>query len=187
MPIKAINRVKTRVFRTPDGVTGDAFFSDDGLHRYWLSRERPKPRTRTLLWVGMNPSEARAGWDDPTVETEWDVTQRNGFNRYLKCNVFSRITPFPDDLIGMADDLVRDLTYTHMENCAREAQAVVVCFGNIRPMLLSFAATTLELLRKHHKNLYCVGYNQNMLPRHSLYMKRDKKLIRYEGHSCRLG
>ncbi|HJM80481.1 MAG TPA: DUF1643 domain-containing protein, partial [Prochlorococcaceae cyanobacterium Fu_MAG_72] len=65
----------------------EASFSPCGHYRWWLKRRLGKS-SRTLLFVGLNPSKASALDDDPTLRRILGFCRSWGYGRLLVVNLF---------------------------------------------------------------------------------------------------
>ena len=62
------------------------------LWRFWDG----KPR---MLFIGLNPSTANELEDDPTVRRLCGFAQEWGYGGLFACNLFSQVTPHPEELL----------------------------------------------------------------------------------------
>ena len=82
----------------------DAAFSSDGLYRWWL-RRRWQVGSDCLLFVGLNPSRADAGRDDPTLRRLMGFARLWGYSELVVLNLFGRVSPSPAALKRVRDPI----------------------------------------------------------------------------------
>src|SRR5207253_9302632 len=84
-----------------------AYFSEDGLYRYSLTREILNPgigcldedeRGGTVTFVGLNPSTADATQDDPTIRRCIRFAREWGFDRLKMVNLYAYRATDPREL-----------------------------------------------------------------------------------------
>jgi hypothetical protein len=143
---------------------GEASFSADRRHRFLL-RRRWSP-DRTLLFVMLNPSIADERRLDPTVRKCMGFARQWGFGALLVGNLYSLISPYPEDL-RKATDLVHLETDKTLVEMAREAEFVIAAWGT-QPFLATRAHNVTKLLSRE-RDLYCLGRTNDGWPRHPLY------------------
>ena len=80
----------------------EASFSRDRAYRWWLTRCWGSG-TRTLLFLGLNPSRADHHRDDPTLRRLIGFAQDWGYDALVVVNLFARISPTPAALLRCAD------------------------------------------------------------------------------------
>ena len=85
----------------------EASFSPCGQYRWELQRVVATPshadHRRVLLFVGLNPSRADAGRDDPTLRRLQGFARAWGHHQLVVLNLFARISPAPVVLRRSAD------------------------------------------------------------------------------------
>lgn len=151
-----------------------ADISDDGLHRYWLSR-RLAMGERTVLFVGLNPSTADAMQDDPTIRRCVAFARSWGFDWLYMGNVNAYRSTDPkglpaDPLLAVGPRNQEALTWM-----AQRAELVVAAWGANR--LNSYAETLARrVLALPH--VRCLGRNADGTPKHPLYLRKDCQLER---------
>lgn len=163
----------------------DAWFSDDGLYRYGLSRRLDaraqgsllEPRTddveKVLLFMMLNPSDAGETKPDPTSARCVDFGNRWKFSRLLIANLYGWVSPHPSDLAGCPDPVgpLNDVAIL-----AAVARAdLVVCGWGIRPPRLDLQARVKQVYALLPRDLYCLNINDDGSPSHPLYLKATLK------------
>ena len=90
----------------------EASFSACGQYRWELQRVVSTPahdeHRRVLLFVGLNPSRADAGRDDPTLRRLQGFARAWGHHQLVVLNLFARISPAPVVLRRSADPVGKD-------------------------------------------------------------------------------
>jgi hypothetical protein len=154
-----------------------AVFSPCGTYRYSLERDL----TRSLLqdkglivWVACNPSIARETTNDPTIRREIAFSERWGYSRMRKLNIFALRSTDPRGLIGHEDPVGPDNDRYILEGVA-DSQMIVVAWGSFSSE--GRAAKVLELLKG--RELFCLGTNIDGEPKHCLYLSSDLTPIPY--------
>lgn len=108
---------------------GTAVFSDDGAHRYRLTRDHGPGRT--LCFVMLNPSKATAEKADPTVRKCLGYARRLGYRKLVVVNLFSLVATDPSEVRAAPYELaVGDPENAqHIRRAAEEAELVVAAWG----------------------------------------------------------
>lgn len=164
------------------GVDGDAYFSECGRFRIWLSRDwgfrrHSDGREPYALWIGMNPSTAEAEIDDPTVRKEMGFTRRLGLDRYVKVNVMDYRATSPKALLAPGVQPCSDANRPAIRWLAERAATIIVCHGRLHKKLRRYGELVMADLRG--KPLWCLGKNDDGSPKHPLYLAADTPLVPY--------
>lgn len=106
-----------------------ALFSEDRLHRYklWRIWDAEKP---LIMFIGLNPSKANEVKGDPTIRCVGDFADRWGYGGFYMTNLYSLVSPNPEDLIT-CDDPVRD-NDQHLAVVASLCLDVVFAWGKFK-------------------------------------------------------
>jgi len=158
---------------------GTAEYSPCRRYRYVLTRamnpEVIGDDTRTIAFVGLNPSTATATTDDPTVRRCIGYAAREGFGRFVMLNAFAYRATDPADMkacpepVGPGNDAA-------ILRVVGEADLVVFAWGAHGGHLGRHDAL-LELVGPRH----CLGVTKGGFPRHPLYLRRDAAIVPYAG------
>jgi hypothetical protein len=170
---------KVRI-QLPNGMIGQAAFSDCQRYRYWLSRSwgGGVGYGPGVLWIGMNPSTADADVDDPTVRREIGFTQRWGFHTYMKCNVMDYRATSPKRLLEKGVLPSSPQNIPTIMRLAERADRIIVCYGVLPPKLQPYADDVVALLDGAGHEMWCLGFSRDgRFPKHPLYLKNDTQLI----------
>jgi hypothetical protein len=153
----------------PDGVCRDAAaaFSACGRYRWWLRRGWDPDRP-PLVFVGLNPSLADAGRDDPTLRRLVGYGRRWGFGSVEVLNLFALVAACPaqlrrvEDPVGAAND-------AWIRRCLQRPGAVVwLGWGNGGPWRGRDRAV-LALLAGQGVVPWALAVTAAGQPRHPLY------------------
>ena len=171
----------------------DALFSACGRYRWLLKRPIAMPvddePLRVLLFVGLNPSLADAGRDDPTLRRLKAFARDWGHHQLVVLNLFARISASPavlrrvQDPIGAANDL-------ELKGwCGRWASQASIdlwcgwggsgsCRGRDQEVLAWLDRFRRERQRRcpGASSPLCIGLTRSGQPRHPLYAPADRTL-----------
>ncbi|MFN7900076.1 MAG: DUF1643 domain-containing protein [Synechococcaceae cyanobacterium] len=156
----------------PPGAIGTARFSRCGRYRWWLERcwwpQRP-----SVLFIGLNPSRADAGADDPTLRRLGCFARDWGFGGLEVVNLFSAVATdpralrrLPDPVGGSTDRWIRHRAV------APRVQAIWLGWGN-QGVWRQRDRQVLSLLSHvaPEKRLLALGATRHGQPRHPLYAR----------------
>jgi hypothetical protein len=129
--------------------------------------------------IGMNPSTADAGANDPTVTREWGFTVREGYTGLVKVNVGDYRATSPKDLSAPGVVACSPDNIPLILDEALRADRVIVCFGKVPGPLVAASQELIEGLRAVQVPLWCFGTNKDGSPKHPLYLRADTPLVRY--------
>lgn len=145
---------------------GPAVISPCTRYRYRLERVLgPGP---VLGIVMINPSEATADLDDPTIDRVQTVCARLGFGRAIIGNLFAWRTSDVAQLARAADPVGPE-NDRHLAGLAQEADTVVVAWGapgKFPPGHLDRWREVVRILEKSGKPLHCLTHLVSGHPRH---------------------
>lgn len=160
------------------GIQGDAFISDDGIYRHWLSRIWGSDASYALI-MGLNPSTADATTNDATIRREIYFTQSWGFDGFFKVNVMDFRSTNPKSLLTVNNPCSeQNLIIIH--RMAGRCSKLVVCYGAIHPKLKHYAKNALDVLKTCNKPIWCFGKTQAGYPKHPLYLSNQTQLELFE-------
>lgn len=151
-----------------------AVISDCGKFRYRLGR-RWAPGNKVLAYVMLNPSTADAEQDDATIRRCIRFAKDHGYDALEVVNLYAYRATKPADLrkagypVGPEND-------AHIEQVAREAEAVCVAWGaNVdgleRPQIV------LPLLRRVGTPIMCLEITRSGYPSHPLMLPSASRLM----------
>lgn len=150
----------------------DAHFHPNRKHRYALWRIWDKSRP-LVMFIGLNPSTANEGTDDPTIRRVISFAKDWGFGGVYMVNLFSQVTAYPKEL----------RTHSHIEiehnldlvkEYARKCNRIVFAWGNFKE--------AWEIGRRYaevFENSYALQINKNGSPKHPLYVRADIEPVKF--------
>jgi hypothetical protein len=155
-----------------------ANISDDGLYRYELTRRWGE---RDLLpFLMLNPSDADAEKDDPTIRRCMEFARREGASGIIVANLFAWRTPRSDELRRAGDPFGRDNRGAIETIAARsiESGLPLVCAWGCRGTLHGADKTTIDIISGVEPGaiLKCLGKTKAGHPRHPLFVRGDRPL-----------
>jgi hypothetical protein len=116
----------------PEGWTGSAVFSPCGKYRYELRREWPNGNGGVLVGM-LNPSDASATEDDPTVRRLRSFVRAMRKKWFAVWNLFAWATPYPEELIRehkSGTDIVGPDNDATIKRLVESADMIIVAWGN---------------------------------------------------------
>lgn len=161
--------------RLPDGVIGGARFSACGRYRQTLTRDwTPEGEApRTIMFLGQNPSVARADVSDPTCDKELKFARLWGYTRYVKTNMLDWRATHPKDVphdpavARSAENLPAILRE------AEDAEEILLAYGKLHKRYAPIVNQTIQALRATGKPLNCLKLNKDGSAQHPLYIRGD--------------
>ncbi len=155
-----------------NSLRGSATFDQSQRYRYRLSRfwSDAGDSCNHVTFIMLNPSQANAEEDDPTIRACSQFTQAWGYACFKVVNLFAYRTPHPSMLKQVADPIGPE-NDRYLIQAATSADQVILAWGN-QGRLLNRARDVLSLLDSHRQKFYCLGHNHSGHPRHPLYIKR---------------
>jgi hypothetical protein len=160
----------------PPGTHSRAVFSNDGYHRTELWRSWDPSvdfKLNYMLAIGMNPSTATIDHDCPTVSKLHHYARSlTGISSFLMMNVASYRATYPVDLLfpKSPDGVCSPENLDRIEEYARDAQKVIVCWGNMHPQFRPLIRAVEGRLRRAGRPVWCWGVTKSGWPRHPLYV-----------------
>lgn len=153
-------------------MTKNAFFSNDGKYRYWLSRifDETLP---VVAFVGLNPSVADAEVDDPTIKRCISYCKQWGYGGFYMVNLFAFKATSPKEMLQQQDPVGED-NDRHIQEILSKAAQTICCWGELGRHQ-NRSREVLALI----SNPYCLGVLKNGEPGHPLYLKGDLQPIPY--------
>lgn len=167
-----------RMIRLPDELRSSAEFSDGRIFRQKLMRDwtAEGQQTRTILWLGMNPSTADLNFNDPSCHREFLFSRQWGYTRYLKGNILDYRATHPRDI---PRDLGAARTQRNLEairEMAAEAESVVIAHGNMLKRHQPAIDDVLGVVAQSGAPLFCLGLTGKGFPRHVLPVPANVQL-----------
>lgn len=146
---------------------GDAVFDSTGCYRYLLRRWWDEQRL-PIGFIMLNPSQADATANDPTIRRCIGFAQSWGYGSLIVANLFAyRATQ--SKLLARVSDPVGPDNDRYLLALLGQTQRVILAWGD-RGTLLNRSQTVLDLLSS--RSVYCLGHNRTGQPRHPLYIRK---------------
>ncbi|MCY3983114.1 MAG: DUF1643 domain-containing protein [Roseovarius sp.] len=165
----------------PEGVAGDAWFSNCGRYRQALIRDwtvaGEKPSS--AMFVGMNPSVADENVSDPTCHRELMFAMSWNYTRYLKGNVLDWRATSPRDIPHDPSMACSAANIPALVDMAKDADVIVMAHGRLHRRYGVILDNVIDAMRKAGKPLKCLGFNKDGSARHPLYLRKDTRLKDY--------
>jgi len=152
-------------------VIRSASFSRCGLYRYSLTR-RWDTGTGRCVFIGLNPSTADVGLDDPTIRRCMGFTQYWGFSEMVMVNLFAYRTPHPK-LLKKALDPEGPNNRRAVRRSCQSASLVIAAWG-AHGTFLNQAQKLSNIWSQFP--VQCFGTTKSGQPLHPLYQRADAKL-----------
>lgn len=150
---------------------GGEITDSTNVYRYALWREWSLENPK-LVFVLLNPSQATASLDDPTLRRCIAFAKNWGYGSLEVVNLFAIRSPKPQHLQSAADPIGPECDRYLLSAVAR-AKQIVIGWGNWGQLYQRDRAV-LELIASYAP-LYCLGKNQTGQPCHPLYLRKDVK------------
>ena len=150
-----------------------AEFSACRKYRYvlWRTWDETLP---LMMIIGLNPSIADAVNNDPTITRCINFAKTWGYGRLCMTNLFAYRATDPNVMKAQIEPIGVDNDFW-LKKLARDADKVIAAWGNIGSYLNRSASVS-----NMFDNLYCIGVNKSGEPEHPLYIKADRRPIRFE-------
>lgn len=197
-------RIKAR------GYISDAGISQDGLYRYWLTRDwsslamtghsyaslapgvEPMDELRRqvkLPFVMFNPSTADKEEDDATIRKCIGFARRFGYGGIQVVNLYAFRARWPGDMWSAhasGVDVVGPVNDRFIGNMARHSghlgyRDVVCAWGRLAEKSADRVKEVMRLLDVAGAHPMCLGKTKDGLPRHPLMLSYETKLEPFDG------
>lgn len=137
-----------------------AVFSDDGKYRYLLIRDWV-PARPTAMCIGLNPSNANAEDDDPTIRILVNSLDKLGFGGLRMCNLYAYISSKPKKLFEIPDPQGKNDAW--LLTTAHGCQEIIFCCGGFAK--IEYRAKKISEMFPDGK---CFAYNKDGSPLHPM-------------------
>lgn len=145
-----------------------------GTYRYRLTRQWDEAKP-FLGFLMMNPSDADAVRDDPTVKRCVSFAEREGCGGIWVANLYGLRSPNIDALKGKADPIgpANDSMYAELfEACPK----VVAAWGAYHPLGNKRVREVEAILAAIQPRVFTLGYTLGGYPRHPLFVRGNVAL-----------
>lgn len=147
-------------------------FSSCGRYRYvWFHRWADGP---TVMFIGLNPSQANGHRTDATVRRCIAYAKRWGYGALRIVNLFAWVDMDPEAMMREADPIGPD-NDRHLGIATAEAELVVAVWGVHGAHL----GRDRAIKRAFRNRLHALKVNQDGSPSHPLYLSGDLRPIPY--------
>lgn len=150
-----------------------AVISDDGLHRYFLSRTWSSAGL-TVAFIGLNPSTADSQNDDPTIRRCVSFAKQWGGSSLWMVNLFAYRATKPSDMITAADPVGSE-NDVWLDAAITNADIVVAAWGNHG----HFHNRGQIVRTKYLEYLKALRVTKSGMPSHPLYIPASTALVPY--------
>lgn len=162
-----------------------AYFSEDRVYRYSLTRNMPPPLDEgqgylqtTCTFIGLNPSTAIETRDDPTIRRCMRFARDWGFTRLKMVNLYAYRATDPRSL-WLADDPVGPENDHNLSLAFGDSDLIVAAWGaNARADRVKQFAVMFRGWQLH-----ALGLTKDGAPRHPLYLRADTIPIPFDAMS----
>ena len=166
-----------------ESTTGNAIFDSTGIYRYSLQRWWANGPMMTMIML--NPSQADAQRDDPTLRRSGILARQWGYGRLEVVNLFAYRSADHRRLKQVSDPVGPKNDHYLLGACDR-AHTILLAWGNWGS-LQNRDQAVLTLLKPYWERCYCLGRNRTGQPRHPLYAPRNCRLYAWTKSSQFLG
>ena len=150
----------------------------DGQYRYSLTRIwKPKSGQRLMGFIMLNPSEADANDDDPTIDLCMLTALKHDFDGIYVVNLFARISPDPSVLTDATDQVGPDNNEAILEMLARTSDVRVAAWGVPKTQKVADQIVEVEHLIRPVL-LWALGLSKEGHPNHPLGLLRQGKPLK---------
>jgi hypothetical protein len=163
----------------PRGWKGSAVFSTDGKYRYELRREWTNG-TGGVLGVLLNPSDANAYENDPTVGRMCSFVRAMRKQWFALANMFAFKTPYPEEMLRAhreGVDIVGPENDATIAKLAAAADMIIVAWGSCSKAPGLARGRARELVSPggplHGRQLHALRVTSGKAPEHPLYLPSE--------------
>ncbi len=154
----------------------DTIISSCAKYRYTLVRQW-QPGNHCLSWILLNPSEADATLDDPTIRRCKAFAQRWGYDGIHVANLFAWRDKDRSQLRKVSDPVGPE-NDRYILDVARSSDKVILGWGE-SGRLLGRSEAVIKLLFDAGITPYALAVNKSKAPRHPLYISADSVPFHY--------
>ena len=146
-----------------------AIISPCGAYRYVLWRCWD-PDLPCVVFIMLNPSNADAETDDPTIRRCRSFAQSWGFGSIRIVNLYAYRSPNPRDLVPLSQAVrTGPLNDSYIKRVCAMDNAMIVAAWGAHQIAVSRVADVSMLIG--NRPIYCLGENKNGTPKHPLYCR----------------
>ena len=154
-----------------NGIPADWAYLGNDYERYVLG----KPGEHNILILGVNPSTAKPGDDDPTIRNVRRITKDKGYDGWIMMNLHPQRTPYPEKMKENAVWSENNPMVIKAVMRAFRIRSVWCAWGNMIDMpgkrfLYSALANVYDVIGENVKWYSYGNLTKDGNPRHPLYM-----------------
>jgi hypothetical protein len=153
-----------------------AIFDTTATYRYLLWRQWDD-RLPAIGFIMLNPSQADATVNDPTIRRCLGFAQRWGYGRLEVVNLFAYRCTRPGALRQVADPIGAD-NDRHLIALAQRVEHIILAWGNWGSV--GDRASDVLSLFDDRSALFCLAVTQQGQPGHPLYLKNSQMPIPFD-------
>ena len=154
--------------------SGDAYFSDDRVYRYALSRQWDTGPM--LMFIGLNPSTADETKLDPTLRRVVGFAKREGCGGFWMGNLFAFRSTDPRQMLAHPDPVGPDNDSWLLEMASW--CSTIICGWGAHGKHRGRDMEVRKLLQGHR--LHCLKLTQTGQPGHPLYLPKATPLTEFQ-------
>lgn len=140
-------------------MTKSAHFSECGKYRYLLSRDWSEGKI--AMCIGLNPSNANATRNDPTINILIGTLKKLGFGGLRMVNLYAWISSKPSKLFEVPDP--QGLNDAWLQTTAFTCQEIIFCWGSFKNI-----EHRAKKITQMFPSAKCFGKNSNKTPIHPM-------------------
>lgn len=148
---------------TVPGLLKSAYFSEDMLYRYSLSRTWDTGLSK-VNFIGLNPSTADHEIDDPTIRRCMGFAKSWGYGGIIMTNLFAFRATDPSDM-KKAEDPLGPENQDHIVEVSNQSRISVACWGKHGVYL-----NRQNHVLRYFNRLHYLKLNKDGTPAHPLYL-----------------
>ena len=165
------------------GIPAGWTYFEDNNNRYLLG-EPVEPKQKNLLVIGVNPSTAKPGQDDPTIRKVRNISKEQGYNGWIMVNIHPQRATNPKNMKPLSNIIMENNLEVISFICqAFDVKDALFAWGNLIDIFgkSSFLHTSQNQIEDLLKEMRVQCYHYSNLtkkgnPRHLLYAPYGKKL-----------
>ena len=156
------------------GGSSSAIIDPSGDFRFQLTRIWD-PALPHACWIGLNPSDADARRNDPTIRKMIGFARLWGCGGIHVVNLFAIRSPYPMYIDPFSEPTAENDRY--ILDSVQGCEIVVACWGAEKVAIERAAQVLANLKREGVKEIKCLGTTKGGQPRHPLYLSYDLRLV----------
>lgn len=150
-----------------------ADFSEDKKHRYRLWRVWDTTLPKAMC-IGLNPSNANAEKNDPTINNLIAILTRLGFGGFYMMNCYSYVSSDPKVLYTKEASMEsEEINWKHLQRTAIDCDEIIFAWGGFKVVQ---ELQTDKIIAEMFPLAKCFGKNQDGSPMHPMGLMWSGKL-----------